>query len=213
MSSSHSTDDSHQTVTPPDPDHVIRALSTLGVPLSPSESHGLACGLLCTQTTAAAKSRWFTELLDAAQLDAGSLAAHADSVRCIDSWFESTQEQIDAPDLVFEPVLPPDDAVLGQRIDALGDFCAGFTYGVGIGTSARGNQPLPTDTRELLADFQAIDGVERGPGSDASGMGSEADFVELVEYVRVGVLVVLEELKPVDRSSGDTPSTDSSRLH
>jgi len=214
MSFSRNSDDSQPVVAPPDADRVTDALAALEVPLSRAESHGLACGLLCTQTAAAAKSRWFTELLDAAGLDAGSLSSRADHVRCIDTWFESTQEQIDAPDLVFEPALPPDDVALDLRIDALGDFCAGFTYGVGIGTSGRGNGPLPTDTAELIADFQAIDGVERGPG--AGDVGSESDYTELVEYVRVGVLVVLEELKPVDRptsqeGAGDSPT--SPRLH
>ncbi len=213
-----------------DPERVGRALESIGIPLSRSEAHGLACGLLCAETTAAAKSRWFTELIDAAELDAGAVAAHGESIRVIDAWFVATQEQLDAPDVVFSPVLPPDDAPFGMRIDALGDFCAGFTYGVGIGVSSRGNRALPDDSRELLADFQAIDGVERGTRDDA-GSGSdgaadnEADYAELVEYVRVGVLVILEELKPVDRvaagkerATSDTPgatsgSTDFSRLH
>ncbi len=199
------------------------ALGAVGVPLSVAEAHGLACGLLCSQTSAAAKSRWFTELLDAAQLGVDSLAAHAGSVRCLDAWFEATQVQLDAPDMVFEPALPSDETPLGLRIDALGDYCAGFTYGVGIGVSARGNRPLPADTRELLTDFQAIDSIERGAAAKMSGQsasdgasdpGSEADYVELLEYVRIGVLVVLEELKPVDRAdTAVVANKDATRLH
>lgn len=220
MSLSSDIDPTKQEVTASDAD---AALAAVGVPLSLAEAHGLACGLLCSQTSAAAKARWFTELLDAAELAAESLAAHGGSVRCLDAWFEATQEQLDAPDMAFEPALPSDETPLGVRIDALGDYCAGFTYGVGIGTSSRGNRPLPADTQELLTDFQAIDSVERGNTPVASPSGSadqkadsasEADYVELLEYVRVGVLVVLEELKPVERAG--TPvalETDASKLH
>lgn len=219
MSPSSDLDETRPVAKPVDLERAARALEAVGVPLSATEAHGLACGLLCSQTAAAAKSRWFAELLDAASLDAGSLAEHAASVRDLDAWFESTQEQLDAPDLAFEPALPPDDVALGRRIDALGDYCAGFTYGVGIGVAARGNRPLPADTQELLTDFQAIDNVERGQGPEmasghASDNAAEADYVELVEYVRVGILVVLEELKPVERSAASvTDNPGSTRLH
>lgn len=206
---------------------ITSALGDIGVPLSVAETHGLSCGLLCTLSSSAAKARWFTELLDAAELDPGSLAPHAERIKRLDAWFVATQEQLDAPELVFEPALPSDDVAIGLRIDALGDYCAGFTYGVGLGVAAHGNRQLPADTRELLEDFQAIDGVERGaaPAGD-NDASTEADYLELVEYVRVGVLLILEELKPVDRnkvtqdSADSTPSrspssrpSDSSRLH
>ena len=177
-----------------------RALESLGVPLSLAEAHGLACGLLCSRTASGAKSRWFAELLDAAGLEPASLAGHAGAVRDVDAWFEATRAALHGTDLEFEPALPDDDEPLARRIDALGDFCAGLTYGVGLGAAARGNRPLPGDVAELLADFQSIDALERGAaaGHDATegGPDAEADYVELVEYVRVGVLVMLEELRP-----------------
>ena len=177
-----------------------RALESLGVPLSLAEAHGLACGLLCSRTASGAKSRWFAELLDATGLEPAALAAHAGAVRDVDAWFEATRAALHGTELEFEPALPDDDEPLARRIDALGDFCAGLTYGVGLGAAARGNRPLPGDVAELLADFQSIDALERGvaAGHDGAGDGpdAEADYVELVEYVRVGVLVMLEELRP-----------------
>lgn len=206
-------------------DEIHSVLTELGVPLSASEAHGLACGLLCSQATATAKARWFTELLDAAELEANALAAHAESVRRLDRWFETSQEQLDAAELVFEPLLPDDESAIEHRIDALGDFCAGFTYGVGLGAAAQGNRQFPADTRELLEDFQAIDGAGQVElPSAAEDAATESDYLELVEYVRVGVLLILEELKPVERASsvadkaptgsGPAPSSpDFSQLH
>ena len=175
-----------------------RALDDLDVPLSPAEAHGLACGLLCSRTASGAKSRWFAELLDAAGLAADALGARADAVRALDAWFEATRAALHASDLDFEPELPDDEAPLAERVDALGEFCAGVTYGIGLGAAARGNRPLPENVAELVADFQAIDAVERGAGGgrEAEGGDAEADYVELVEYVRVGTLVMLEELRP-----------------
>ena len=188
-----------------DPSSARRALESLGVPLSLAEAHGLACGLLCSRSASGAKSRWFAEFLDAAGLAPEALAAHAGSVREVDAWFEATRASLHAAELDFEPALPDDDEPLARRVDALGDFCAGITYGIGLGEAARGNRPLPEDVRELLGDFQAIDAAERG-GDDRARAGGPTTTTRparpitskrLVEYVRVGVLVMLEEARPV----------------
>ena len=90
-------------------------------------------------------------------------------------------------------------------MQALGEFCAGFTYGLGLATANRGNKALPTDTRELVEDFQAIDGAEMDmSASGTSGESDNADedaYIELLEYVKVGVLLIHEEMKPVTPSS------------
>jgi len=187
---------------------IEQALEALQVPLAAAEAHGLACGLLCSASGARAKSRWFTELIEAAGLAADALSARAGHVRLLDGWFESTAQALNSAELAFEPRLPDDEAPMSRRLDALADFCAGFTYGVGLGCAQRGNAPLPEDTREIVRDLQAIDGAERGTGID------EADYAELVEYVRVGVLVVLEDLRPVTAAvaSDDGPTADA-RLH
>jgi len=197
---------SSTTHVPPHDESIERALEALQVPLSAAEAHGLACGLLCSSSAARAKSRWFTELLEAASLPPDALAARADRARTLDAWFEATAQALHSVELAFEPRLPDDELPMPRRLDALGDFCAGFTYGLGLGSARRGNAPLPEDTQEIVRDLQAIDGAERDDAVD------EADYAELVEYVRVGVLVVLEELRPISPAPapdgaprGDTP--------
>lgn len=174
-------------------DDLSAALERLDVPLGVAEAQGLACGLLCSRPASNAKSRWFSELLDAAALVPEALAERATDLRALDDWFGAELAALNDAELDFALALPDDEQPLGRRVDALGEFCAGFVYGVGIGVAARGNPPLPEDTRELLEDFMAIDGAD-GAGE---GGADEAAFVELVEYVRVGVLLVNEELKPV----------------
>ena len=183
-------------------------LSQLDVPLSVSEVHGLACGLLCAQPSATAKTRWFTELLDAASVSADAVASKAAYLKSLDEWFGHTLSSMNDSDLDFNPALPEDEVPVAERLRALGDFCAGFTYGIGLSMTQRAHRPLPDDTREIIEDFQAIDAADQvdEEGDSLSLEKQESVYIELLEYVRVGVLLVLEELRPISRVQQETLS-------
>ncbi len=177
-------------------------LTQLDVPLSSSEVHGLCCGLLCALPSTSAKTRWFTELLDAASLSPENVADKAGQLKSLDEWFGQTLTSLNDPDLDFAPILPEDEVTVVERARALGDFCAGFTYGIGLSAAHRGNAPLPADVHEIVEDFQAIDAADAIDHGDENGETlsiekQEALYTELLEYVRVGVLLVLEELRPI----------------
>lgn len=177
------------------------ALSQLNVPLSVSEVHGLCCGLLCAQSSTAAKTRWFTELLDAASLTAADVGHKASQLKTLDDWFGQTLAALNDTDLEFMPALPDDEAPVVVRVRALGDFCAGFTYGIGLAVAQQGNRALPDDSREIIEDFQAIDAADPVDQADEDGQSptlevQENVYVEILEFVRVGVLLVLEECRP-----------------
>lgn len=209
------------------------ALERLDLPLPLPEIHGLCCGLLCSMSSTAAKTRWFTELLDAAALKSDAVAAKAAELKVLDEWFSQTLASLNAADLEFAPAMPDDALPVAVRIRALGEFCGGFTYGLGIALSQRGQKPIPTDTLEIIEDFQAIEsadleestsqhafqrdlpvGSEDGSENEDAQAGSAADeteqqevmYNELLEYVRVGVLLVLEELRPVSNVTQVKPS-------
>lgn len=183
-------------------------LSQLNVPLSVSEVHGLGCALLCAQPSATAKTRWFTELLDAAAVSADEVASKATHLKTLDEWFSQTLSSMNDSDLDFSPALPDDEVPVAERVRALGDFCAGFTYGIGLSMTQRAHRPLPADTREIIEDFQAIDAADEvgDDGESLSVEKQESVYIELLEYVRVGVLLVLEELRPIGRVQQETLS-------
>jgi len=174
-------------------DELLEVFGRLEVPISVSESHGLVCGLLSSQGSSSAKTQWFTQLLDAADIQAGTLEARADDLKTLDSWFGQVVKVMNDPDISFNPQLPGEHTSPAERVRALGDFCAGFCYGVGLGAAGRGNKPLPADTAELINDFNEIDSTV---SNDVDG-ADENTLMELVEYVRVGVLLIHEELRPV----------------
>lgn len=180
-------------------------LSQLNVPLSVSEVHGLGCALLCAQPSASAKTRWFTELLDAASVSADQVATKASQLKSLDEWFAQTLTALHDSDLDFSPVVPDDEVPVAERVRALGDFCAGFTYGIGLSMTQRAHRPLPDDTREIIEDFQAIDAADQmdDEGESLSIDKQESVYIELLEYVRVGVLLVLEELRPISHVQQD----------
>ena len=187
---------------------IASALDRLAVPLALAEVHGLKCGLLCSLSSAAAKTRWFTELLDAASLEPASVAAKSAELKALDEWSLHTQSSLNDADMEFAPAVPDDEVPVGDRLKALADFCGGFTYGIGIALARRGQKPLPADTREIIEDFQAIEAADPEDTDEGEAPATPAEqedvYIELLEYVRVGVLLVLEEMRPI---SSDQPVT------
>jgi len=139
----------------------------------------MAAGLLCGQATGLAKSRWLTELLDAAGLKAEAV--------------HETVAMLNDAELGFEPAVSPEDTSLVERSENLIDFCTGFNYGLGLSSAGKKTTSLPKDTREVISDFQAIENLDLDELDDSD----ENAWQELFEFIRVGVLLVHEELQPV----------------
>ena len=172
-----------------------RAHATLDV----SECHGVLCGLLCA-TKAFSEERWLGEFLD--PVEAGS----AEAERCrktLRSARRETQRQLEGQQFEFEPLLPNDDVSLTQRGEALALWCRGFMYGLAVG-GLDDSVATSEDVREVLNDlseFTRLDVSDLKEGTNAL----ESDYAELVEYVRVGVMLIHNELKArqKDPSIGD----------
>jgi len=177
-------------------DRRAEVLAQLSVSITAAEAHGIATGLLCGQASAPAKSRWFTEILDAAGVTADAVHSRAGEIRELDSWFDATVAALNDADLGFEPAVPDDSAPLSNRAISLIDFCSGFQYGLGLSSAGKNMADLPADTKEVIADFQAIENLDL----DAVDETDDDAWQELLEYVRVGVLLIHEELQPVSAS-------------
>lgn len=157
--------------------------------------HGVLCGLLCAgrPTTLELWHRFADELSD--QKAPLVTAARPDLERL----YRITVDQLGADDVSFELLLPDDKVSLGERTAALGLWCDAFLYGLGAG-GVNEDTELSVDSLELLKDVTEISRAEfSGSRADAD---DEFQFEELVEYIRVGVLVLNDELNPV---KPDTP--------
>jgi uncharacterized protein len=174
------------------PDHLIlaSALHKLDTEVGPSEVHGTLCGLLCANTSA--EMGIWKQALWPNQASGDLLAAEADEI--FQQTHDVTRQQLNDPACEFEMLLPDDDDSLIQRVNALGDWSQGYLIGLSLG-GITDFAPLPEDAREIAKDLLEI--ARAGTSYDLEGSEEdESAYAELVEYLRVGVLLINEELQP-----------------
>ena len=100
-------------------------------------------------------------------------------------------------DLGFEPLLPADSEDLEFRTRTLGQWVDGFLGGLGQTPRLGGLKPSPEAT-EILRDFAEIARIEAEPEANED---NEQALAELNEYVRVGVMLLADELAPAQPRS------------
>jgi uncharacterized protein YgfB (UPF0149 family) len=108
--------------------------------------------------------------------------------------FRATAESLGAAQMEFAPLLPQDEQPIDTRATALGLWCQGFLYGLGASSLNDATQ-LPGDVGEIVRDLGEITrvGVDTGESLESN----EGAYAELVEFVRVGVQLVFDELEPL----------------
>ncbi|MCG5266026.1 UPF0149 family protein [Acinetobacter pittii] len=139
---------------------------------SPSELHGLLTGIVCV-TEAPAREEWSQILttLNVPELSEDALALLTDEA-------EDVVHALSEDELDYLPMLPDDEHLLQERVQALSDWCAGVVLGFGLASGhVRG------DERELIEHLQDVAAVEfEDSDNDEEG---ESSYEELYEFVRL----------------------------
>lgn len=175
-------------------DAVASALDELSSDIAPAESHGMLCGMLCNPE-AFDGDAWLRHVLGA---DAGRRLAELPDDNALGLMIASTLHALRGDDFVFMPLLPADDAPLGERAEALGSWCRGFLSGFGLHAAG---VKLNDEGREYLRDLYSIGQVA---ADDALGEDGERAFMEVLEYTRMGAMMLHEQFSNV--FSGPSPS-------
>jgi uncharacterized protein len=164
--------------------------------------HGLLCGLICAGKPVNAEI-WFDYAMTFSGQSATMSAKTGAALRTV---FERTRDQLnDGNDSIeFDLFLPDEETALGLRADALKLWCEGFLYGLSAGglTSNVGLSVDVTEFMQDLAEFCKIDHDE-----SKSTESDEFHLLELIEYVRAGVLLLYDEL------SGNASFNHTQTLH
>ncbi len=178
--------------------NVLLTLDRIESEIEPSELHGAFCGLLCAnnKTTFDVARDNLLQSLDLDNL------LHKEALSSLTSLFDNTNRQINDPTCDFHLLLPEEESV-EELVFALGEWCQGFLLGLSLG-GVNDLEALPEEGAEIAKDFLEI----ARAGSLYTIEESEEDeqsFEELMEYVRVGVLLINEILNPeksmpIDRS-------------
>lgn len=165
------------------------ALERAHATLDASECHGVLCGLLCA-TSQFSEERWLSEILAPGESGGPEAARCAKMLR---STRRETERQLEGHQFEFEPMLPDDGEPLTQRGKALVRWCRGFLYGLAVG-GTDDSVATSEDMREVLKDLSEFTQLEVSDLEEGSN-ALESDYAELVEYVRVGVMLIHTELK------------------
>lgn len=155
-----------------------------------AEAQGMLCGLICALGEKVSPRGWRDQVLEGHQ----GVAPGQEQV--LQSLFETTRKEFFSEDLSFQPLLPGDGVALEQRAEALGHWCEGFLLGLGLGGVSR-TERLPASAREALTDMGEIARLDFDTGDGDEEQ--ESAYAELVEYVRMGALLVYDELADVRR--------------
>ncbi|MGB1310776.1 MAG: UPF0149 family protein [Leucothrix sp.] len=159
-----------------------------------AEIHGIACGLLAGNGTAD-KIQWVQELVP--ELDSQNVL-QKDAIREMGRLFDSARNGLQDSEFRFELCLPDDGAHLSMRMEALQDWCQGFVLGMTM-AGVKDYSKLPEDSKDLMEDF-----VNIGTSGDFDyddEQESEIAFTDISQYVRVGALLINEELQPMRQSA------------
>jgi len=175
----------------PDYDYTSRLLGTEFGHQQLSELHGLLVGLLVAGGYD--QETWMTDILGTESTEHGS-GIPGELVDLLTDLQRATVAQLGDPELGFQLFLPDDACRLRQRTEALAQWCQGFIYGVGVSELPDG-WAKQSMNREFLEDLSAIAKAV----SAQSDEQEETAFVELVEYIRVGVMLLRTELETCRR--------------
>lgn len=170
---------------------VLKSAST---PFNPSQIHGLICGLICGDE----QISWEGILEKNKQLR---------GLEILQTVFDASYNQVHEFSFEFTLLLPDDTEDINQRAEALGLWCQGFLTGL-----EQSNIPLkkrsPSELTETINDLIEIAKVNYGDIVDNEE--DESAYYELVEYVRLAVLMVFNELR---KGSTDQSPSKARILH
>jgi yecA family protein len=171
---------------------IAEALSHGESTFLPSEAHGYLCALLCTSP---AEDYSWQEIVFPASDDPSAHTALADL-------YESSMKQMSAFAFEFHLLLPDDDEDINSRAESLGVWCQGFLTGLN-GAEKKLELSDENEVKDALNDIIDISQVTYGELTSTDE--DETAYYELVEYIRLVVLMIYQEFKKL------TPNSDSNQ--
>jgi uncharacterized protein YgfB (UPF0149 family) len=163
-----------------------------------AEAHGTLAGCLCAAVGYRFED-WLLEILPEGRADPLS----KETLRGL---YVDTAGSLEGREMEFELLLPVDDEPIDTRTAALAQWCQGFLYGLGTSV-VQDESGLPGDIGEIVRDLTEITHV--AVDAEQTPESNESAYAELVEFVRVGVQLVFDELGPLR----DQPSPPNVPLH
>lgn len=200
---------------PPAYDDLDSLLSSYGAAFAASECHGILCAMASCQSQLNGET-WARRMLSGemeAVLDGAASGGGVDVAdkEALKALFDDSVKQLADPDLGFKLLLPDDDTSLNTRTEALAGWCEGFLYGLALGGIKKFNM-FSEPVQEFAQDLAEIAQLSHEEGDDTKT--GESAFFDISEYVRMGALMIRDELLRLDDKPASTAGTpDNVVLH
>jgi uncharacterized protein YgfB (UPF0149 family) len=151
--------------------------------MSGAEAHGILCGIICA-TSGRTDPPW--EKL----IPGSSKNQHAHDI--LKKIYATSYQQISEFSFEFVLMLPDDDIDINIRAEALGFWCQGFLIGLQHGPKSI-EDGASSEAVEALSDITEIAQVNHGDITSTDE--DESAYFDLMEYIRLAVLMLYHELK------------------
>ena len=185
---------SEKTTLPLDFDECCNQMLEFGYEVSPSELHGLLSGVACTGLKIRPDSI-ITLVLKHVNADTCSERNR----HTILTMHELIEREMFSADSRYTLFLPDDETDLTQRLRSLAAWCQGYLVGFGTASAQSKIDRFSPETEEALKDIVNIANLSDESAEDDS---DEAAYAELVEYLKVAVLLMSSEILAAVRKDG-----------
>ncbi|GAB4222201.1 MAG: YecA family protein [Francisella sp.] len=167
-----------------DVNEALKIMHALG---SAPESHGLLCALFCFG--AEVKFTAWSDSLMTKSIDEGDIVAKS-ALKTMKKLYDYTRSQFNDKSLNFDIFIPSDDEPLSYRAESLTNWIKGFLSGVGLfGFDFENSQY--EEVKEAIDDLMKISYMDYSALDENESY--EEDFMELVEFTKVAVLLIGSE--------------------
>lgn len=178
---------------------LTQALERLQIAADAAECQGAMSAVICLSGEDGLSS-WlpahFPEI-ESGVAEGNALANEAKQM--ISELYQATLGQLGQGNFEYALLMPDDEDSLHERTDALGHWCQGFLLGLRYsGVNDPGQ--FTGELAEILDDIQEISQVTSAALEDTEE--EEQSYSELVEYLRVGVMLFCETLHASKGATG-----------
>lgn len=195
----------------PDFDDLATIFWQLGSMFSPSQLHGYLMGQLAVGATLS-EEEWLKQawLL----IDAVKPASDEDNEVLL-RMLALNESLFAEGRLDGQLMIPDEDIELAQRVECLSFWCQGFLMGFTIAGKQKqaehGPQAYSKEVTEALSDIAAI--AQMALTDDQDEEQSEADFFDVIDYVRLAVMNVYFECLPKREPSKLDPEASQADIN
>jgi hypothetical protein len=170
---------------------INKTLQHIGALMDAAEAHGILCGLLCMSEPD--ENEWIKHVLRQTTLKEDLAAKCQRQLALVKQY---TLGQLNAMNDEFMPLLPSDELPLSERVEALGGWCEGFLFGLGL--TEFETEALPEESTEFIDDIISVSQITLVEDNEET----EEDYMQVIEYIKVGVITLYEEMRRLETEDG-----------